>query len=395
MSQNNTNSPYTRFGYGEITESSATEIRSMGGAGIANRSKNTINVLNPASHSSVDSMTFMFDVAVGARLSRFSGQSDRKNTFNSNLEYLTIRFPFSDWMGFSAGILPYSFSGYNFYQNDTINVSRVPDEPERVVPFTRSFNGSGGFSQVYGGLSVELFKHVSLGVNAYYMFGNVSNNRTLVFGESTGISSSLYSNQINVSDTRLRYGMQLYNTFAEKHDVTLGLIYENKNKLNGTFVAQLDGDTIHHKDGFELPRVLGLGLNYTFNKKLTVGVDYTMQNWGDALFFNKTDSLVNHRKLSVGAEYIPDPNGREYRNRIRYRIGFNTGNPYYKISNNTQPNDFSVTVGVGLPTRTGRSLMNASIEYARIGSSMLLREDYLKLTFSTSINENWFFKPKL
>ena len=58
-SQNNTNSPYTRFGYGELTEGSATELRGMGGVGFANRSKNTINVLNPASYTSVDSLTFI------------------------------------------------------------------------------------------------------------------------------------------------------------------------------------------------------------------------------------------------------------------------------------------------------------------------------------------------
>ena len=38
--------------------------------------------------------------------------------------------------------------------------------------------------------------------------------------------------------------------------------------------------------------------------------------------------------------------------------------------------------------------MNASLEYGKMGSS-LLKENYLKLTFSASINEFWFVKPKL
>jgi hypothetical protein len=40
-------------------------------------------------------------------------------------------------------------------------------------------------------------------------------------------------------------------------------------------------------------------------------------------------------------------------------------------------------------------MLNTSLEYGKIGSSSLLREDYLKVTFSASIDEHWFFKPKL
>ena len=120
VSQNNTNSPYTRFGYGDLTEGTASELRGMGGVGIANRSKSTINVLNPASYSSVDSLTFQFDVGAGARFSHFMTKGTDGNlsnsAFNANLEYLTMRFPLGKWLGFSAGLLPYSFSGYNFFQ---------------------------------------------------------------------------------------------------------------------------------------------------------------------------------------------------------------------------------------------------------------------------------------
>lgn len=396
VSQNNTNSPYTRFGYGEISDGTATEIRGMGGVSLGNRSQNTINSVNPASYSSVDSLTFMFDLGAGMRYSHFSEKNQSKNTLNANLEYITMRFPLAKWLGFSAGLLPYSFAGYNFSQSDSLTIPRnSPAEDPYKVGYQQSFSGSGGISQLYGGLSVALFNHISIGVNAYYLFGDASHYRALTFGTSSGYNSSLFTNQIKASDFKFRYGLQLYNTFADKHDVTLGLIYENKDKLNGEFTSTLNGDTIKNIKGFELPQTLGVGLTYTFNKKLTVGADFTQQKWGDALFFGKTDSLVNTSKLAVGAEFIPNPSGRvRYSDHIRYRIGFSTVNQYYKMGS-SQPNNFTVSVGVGLPTRTGKSIMNASLEYGKIGSSTLLREDYLKLTFSTSINEFWFFKPKL
>ncbi|NLO70333.1 MAG: hypothetical protein GX102_05200 [Porphyromonadaceae bacterium] len=393
VGQNNTNSPYTVFGFGELSEGEATELRGMGGVGIGNRSKNTINVLNPASHSSVDSLTFMFDVGAGTRYSRFSDNNSSSQTFNANLEYLTLRFPVSKWLGFSAGLLPYSFVGYNFYQSDSIQIPQSVGDP-RKVGYIRSYNGSGGVSQLYGGLSVKFLNHIALGVNTYYMFGDAKNDRSLVYSKNI-FPSSHYKNSLKVSDVRFRYGLQLYNTFAEKHHVSLGVIYENKSQLKGTFTSQLNRDTTNLNKGFELPQVIGAGINYTFDKKLTVGVDFLQQNWGDVLFFNKKDSLLNRTKIAVGAEYMINPSGRKLSDRLKYRVGFNTSNQYYKVDNQAQPNDFVVSFGVGIPTRTGKSWINTALEYGKIGTSTSLREDYLKFTLSASIDEIWFFKPKL
>lgn len=395
VSQNNTNSPYTRFGYGDVTESTATELRGMGGVSLGNRSRNTISPLNPASYSSVDSLTFMFDIGGSARYSLFSDKDGSNKTFNANLEYLTMRFPIAKWLGVSAGLTPYSLVGYNFNQTDSLAmpVNQSYEDTKNVYYYTL-FNGSGGFSQVYGGLSANILNHIALGANAYYMFGEVNNYRNLIFSSSSTYQSVTYANKIKASDFRFRYGIQLYNTFAEKHDVVLGAIYEGKTKFNGKYSAIANDSTLNSVNGFELPQTLGIGLNYTYNKQLTVGVDVTNQGWGKVLFFNKTDSLVNTTKIALGAEYIPNPMGRKYTDRIRYRIGFNTVNAYYHSGADKLPNNYTISLGVGFPTKTSKSMMNASLEYGKMGSS-LLKENYLKLTFSASINEFWFVKPKL
>lgn len=390
-SQNNTNSPYTRFGYGDITECTATELRGMGGISIANRSLNTINSVNPASYSSVDSLTFMFDLGASARFSRFSDKNNASSTFNGNLDYLTMRFPVTKWLGFSAGMQPFSLVGYNFSQKGSLSIP----ETNKKIGYQQSFNGSGGISQVYAGLSVNLLNHVSLGANAYYIFGDANHYAIQSFDNTNGFNPSYYNKRIKVNDFKLRYGVQVYNTFADKHNVTLGLIYENKNRLNGEFTATLNNDTINNISGFELPGTFGAGITYTYNKKLTVGFDYVQQGWNDALFFGKTDTLVNTSKYAVGLEYIPNPTSLKYSDLIRYRVGFCTSNQYYKVDNVLQPRNFIVSAGIGFPTRTGKSILNFALEYGKIGSVNRLREDYLKLTFSTSINEFWFFKPKL
>lgn len=398
VGQNNTNSPYTRYGFGELVDVNSAEQRAMGGTAFGLRNGSSINAANPASYSVVDSTTFMFDLGLTGLFSRFTDPGGNKTSFNSNLEYVNLQFPITKWLGFSAGMLPFSFSGYNFQDTDSVLMPGNSSSPTYAY-YARKYMGSGGISQVYSGIGLKLFKHFSLGVNAYYMFGDVTNSRIILFAND-GFSSpkSIQDNAISVSNFRLRYGLQFFHTFKEKHDVTVGLIYENKAPFNGKFIQYnqaVPADTITYGHAFELPQVLGVGLNYTFNKKLTLSADYSLQQWGEALFFGKTDSLSNRAKIALGAEYIPDPRGNNYTDRIRYRAGLNLHDPYYKIPGTNPVKNFGITFGIGLPLRTSSTMVNASIEYGKAGKSSVFREDYFKFTLNATFNENWFFKRKL
>ncbi len=395
-SQNNTNSPYTRFGYGDITDSNSGEQRAMGGLSIGTRSKYGINTVNPASYSVVDSMTFMFDVGVSALISRFSDSKMTTNKMNANLEYISMQFPLWKKVGFSAGLLPYSFSGYNFSTTSNLPLDLYPD----TVKITQNFMGNGGVNQVYSGLSINLFDHLSIGVNAYYMFGSSINTRELRFGKKD-FYPSYQMDSITVSSFRFRYGMQYHNTFAEKHFVSLGAIYEMKMKFNAEF-SELTGSVDQEvtpflpvNKEFEMPEMLGAGIQYTYNNQLTLGLDYTIQNWGDAKFLGVRDTLTNRSKFVIGGEYLPNPKSRKYFDQVRYRAGFNMSDPYYKIGGQTQPRNFGITFGIGLPLKNSATVVNTTFEYGKIGKSGLLREDYFKFTLNATFTENWFFKRKL
>jgi len=402
IAQNNTNSPYTRFGYGDITDSNNGEQRAMGGIGIGLRNSSSINTMNPASYSVVDSLTFMFDLGASGMMSTFKDASGTVSKPNANLEYLTMQFPLSKHLGFSLGALPYSFVGYNFYNTDS---TIVPGNNSRndTVHYTKNFIGNGGFTQVYMGLSANLFNHVSLGVNAYYMFGTINNFRSLIFQNTSSYTSTTVATTIKADNFRFRFGAQFYNTFAKKHDVTLGFIYEPKIKLNGGFSQLTTGvmnDTIdashpnYTNYGFELPSMLGIGFNYCYDNKLSIGIDYSIQQWKDAQFYSKTDSLGNRSKLSVGVEYLTNPKGRKYSDKVRYRAGFNISDSYFNVNGQSLPKNYGVSLGIGLPLKTSNTMINAAIEYGKIGSSAL-NENYFKLTFNATFNEHWFFKRKL
>ena len=78
FAQNNTSSPFSRFGYGELNDNVPIAYRGMGGVGIGMRSNKVINPAQPASYTSVDTTTFMFDVAASAMWSNY-GNRDRKS----------------------------------------------------------------------------------------------------------------------------------------------------------------------------------------------------------------------------------------------------------------------------------------------------------------------------
>lgn len=395
--QNNTNSPYTRFGFGELVDSYSGEQRALGGTGLGSRRGISINTMNPASYSSVDSLTFMFDMGLSGLLSSFRVPEGRNTKFNSNLEYITMQFPLSKRLGFSTGLLPYSFAGYNFFRRDSVLMpaTQIPS----FATYTESYSGDGGISQVYTGLAMKLFNFASIGVNAYYMFGEVANNRSITFN-STQFSGATATqvNALRVQSFRFRYGLQLFQTFANRHNVSFGAIYEPKARLNGNFVQThfaIPSDTVVYENDFEVPQTFGAGLFYTFDNRLSLAFDYSLQQWGDAKYFGVTDSLRNRSKIALGAEYIVNPRGNRYSDRVRYRFGLNLTDPYYKLAGFEPVKNIGISFGVGLPLRTTLTMLNATIEYGKSGQSNLLREDYFKFTFNAVFNESWFFKRKL
>ena len=242
---------------------------------------------------------------------------------------------------------------------------------------------------------------VYLGINAYYMFGSLNHYKSTSFDNSTTITGSTQINSIVASKFRFRYGAQFYNTFAKKHDVTLGLIFEPKVKLNGDYSQITTGVTTdttanaYSSSDFELPMMFGVGLYYTYDKKISRGLDYSLQDWKNAKYYAKTESLSNRSKLAVGLEFIPNPIGRKFSDRVRYRAGFNMSDAYYKIDGNMPNKNFGITFGLGLPLRNSNTVINATVEYGKIGGVSQLNEDYLKFTFNAIFNEHWFFKRKL
>ena len=399
VGQNNTNSPYTRFGFGQLSDNTSVEQRAMGGAAIGARSPHRINTVNPASYSAADSLTFMFDLGLSTLASRFTDDAGNRNTqFTGNLDYITMKFRLFPNVGFSMGLLPYSFAGYNFFSADSV-AEYLGSEDYRH--FIHSYSGRGGINQFYTGVSFLLFNRLSLGANMYYMWGDYDNVRHLTFtGASPHERHTTDVNTISVSNLRFRFGAQYQQVFNHRHNLTLGAIFEPKTSFGAeavrtTTTHAIDTTTVA-TTGFELPLTFGLGAFYRLDNRWTLGADFSMQQWSNALFFGERGrSLQDSWNLALGLEYQPNFRGRRMRDRVMYRFGANISQPYFLVDGETPGKNFGITFGVGLPLPNTRTMLNMAFEYGRINASPRLQEDYFRITFNIALAETWFFQRRL
>ncbi len=406
--QNNTNSPYTRFGYGDLGDRSFGAGRAMGGVGYGLRSSKQINPMNPASYSCMDSLTFLFDFGVTGQLSWFDDGNSRQHDFNGNLEYIALQFPVHRRIALSVGLLPYSYVGYQF----------GAVRSEEGITFTESYNGSGGLSELYGGISVDLWKkRLAIGANFGFLFGNITHEQVVLM---SGVSSSAYntsrSQELRIRDVKMDLGIQYTHPFSRTESVTLGFVYSPKNSLNadsynltqsytssGSDSEIIESDTIRNQ-AFDLPNSYGIGISYVKQNKLTLAVDFSYEEWGKMLYFGEQNNFKNRYRIAAGFEYIPDYMRKSYFSRIRYRAGVHYGNSYLRMNRTDENplgdgyNEIGASIGFGFPLIDNRSLLNISLEYMKKKPEVrtnMIEEQYFRFTVNYTFNEMWFMRRKI
>lgn len=395
--QNNTNSPYTRYGYGQLSDQTFANSKAMGGIAYAIRDHSHINALNPASYSAVDSLTFIFDGGVTLQNTNFNNGSVKLNAKNSSFDYLAMQFRLHKDLGISAGLLPYSNVGYNFGEtHDTGNADSQN---------TITYIGNGGLHQFYLGLGYKPFYNLSIGANLSYFWGSIDRSTTVLFPSNTSASSYQKINHFSVKDYKIDLGLQYLYKLGEKRDLILGAVFSpGKSLKNDAYVDTNTGGTTVSRDttlSMGLPASYGIGLTYIYDHRLTLGLDYTFQKWSKVSYMNEKNILCDRSKIAIGLEYMPSYTKRHYLSHVKYRLGGYYSQPYYKVAYNggnvKAAREYGITGGVGLPFARSRSILSISAQYVKVDGlkNQFLDENYLRLTIGFTFNDRWFFKRKV
>ena len=104
--QSGMNSPYSQWGLGLLSDQTSGFNAGMNGVGLGFHEHNQVNYINPASYSSVDSLTFLFDAGISGQISNFNENGVKKSHKNANLEDVVAAVRAFGHMGVSFGILP-------------------------------------------------------------------------------------------------------------------------------------------------------------------------------------------------------------------------------------------------------------------------------------------------
>ena len=407
MAQSGSNSPYTRYGFGQLSDQSFGNSKAMGGIAYGLREGLQINAANPASYSAVDSLTFLFDAGMSLQNANFQEKGVKTNAKNSTFDYIAMQFRLGKRMGLTAGFLPFSTVGYNM--SKTEELANSEDQYGTTTSTLKSYTGDGSVQQVFVGLGYKVFNNLSIGANLSYLYGNAIHVSSLTFSNANA-HKSVRAEEFKVNDYKLDLGLQYTQPLGQKHKVNLGLVYSYGHDINGKGYSYKETYLLESKypltqtvdtisGGFSLPHSFGAGFTYVYNNRLTVGLDYTLQKWADVKFFNKKGQFTDRSKIAFGAEYRPNPIGRSYFSRIRYRAGAYCSDPYTKVDGKEGAREYGVSFGFGLPLEMyqGRSILSISGQYVKVSPKVkgMLEENYLKINVGLTFNDRWFMKWKV
>jgi hypothetical protein len=429
QAQNITSSPYSRYAIGDLQYAGFIRNSGLGQVGQALRSRQYINPTNAASYSNLNMTAFESGLIynTGAYKNNITSQ-----TFNTgSLGYLSLGFPISTKrkVGSAIGLAPFSSSEYSFKDSNLTSSA-----PYRIYNV-----GSGGLSKLFFGIGKEFFKHISIGVQGNYIFGQTTsdinyimpfdsnflgvktNRNTQINGLLVDASAQLHFNFNDTTwdepkgTTNRKYHIKYYNLVAggsaNMGNNLKGNEHYTAYRANGSYIDTIAN--VNNKSGnIYIPSGWQAGIMFQEYDHWMIALDYSTRQWSKYTSFNNNDKLVNDVKYGFGFSFTPDitasskfnkKEGRTFKNYmsvVEYRMGARYSKTNLNI-NNIQINEMAASFGAGFPikktSRTEVARINFSAEFIRRGTieSGLVQENYMRMMIGVTFNDQWFIVRKV
>lgn len=405
-------SPYSRYGLGNIRGSLLPQFRAMGGiaTGVQRTGFYNINMQNPATYANIELTSL--DIGLNATYLKLDNGTTTANNFNASLDHVAMAFPVTRKSALSIGVLPYSDLGYDFSSRTTVGTGTSAKNVDYI------YKGEGGLSKAYIGYGMQFGDHFRIGANAEYLFGNMIQSRASEYPGDQGASfNAKIQDKNTVGGLAFSYGVQYDFRIARKTSLVLGYSGTSSSKLSSStsrFVTQYTNDASGNeqtaidtlvsvenaKTDLKLPLTHTFGFTIQRDSKWLVGADYRMGKWSDLTIGSVNQNLQDTYGVSVGGQFTPDISAiNGYFKRVDYRLGFSYDKTYIQINNQDIKNT-AVTFGLGLPlssyTRNAFYKANFTVEYGKRGNVVngLLAERYVNFALGFTLNDKWFTRFK-
>jgi hypothetical protein len=395
-------SPYSQMGIGDLEDAYYNRTTGLGNTGLAYRSNRFLINNNPASFSALVDQYFTAETGLRASLINYYGTPvDPSSTQSGDITFrrLVMGIKASKHWGTSAGLVPFSTENYEFsvpynLQGSTTEIAN------------NYYQGHGSINKVYWANSYEFFHHISLGIDAAYLFGQL-NQKNILQSPVNGASLVSTTNEVNITNLYMTYGMQIYGNLGKKLTYSLGGVFSNQTKLFSSTRRMVQGpdssilqNVLVSETYLTLPVSYGAGFQLTYKDKYTLVGDYKHQDWNSVSNVNnypgKDYSLSNSDRASLGFEISKKKVFYNTRVELSYiQTGLYYGNTYLQI-NGQQIKDMGITAGFGVNSIKNSLAYSIILQYGIKGTqdNNLIQQRYTNVTFLINYGALWYTKGK-
>lgn len=386
----NTTSPYSILGIGDIETKDFGRWYGMGSTSVALTNPYYINASNPASLMGLSERMMNFDLANRGKSSRFmypGSDTLTKTSKDFSVRRISLAFKANKNWAFSAGLKPYSTINFllletnNYFNNST--------------SLAKSVDGSGGLNQLYFSYARRLSKHLNVGLTSSYFFGSASIN-TQYYGAA--LNTTLEKQQYDVMNGyQFQAGLQYEFNSSKILKHRLGLTVSNPTTikrrtdleyLNSSVSIKKATDT---KNDFRLPLSVSAGYALIIDDDLTISAEGMYSNWKKQSLDYPNSYTTPSGRISAGAEYVYRKKIGSYWVENWYLQGGITAEKTYQQVSGANLNTYAVTAGVGKNLSALISVYTG-FEYGNKGSIKygLIKEQFTQYIIGFTLKEFWF-----
>jgi hypothetical protein len=398
------NSPFSRFNIGSLEPAGSFRSIAMGGVGIAIRDNSSIYYLNPASYSSIDTTSFVFDFGLDYGMATLSEDTSSHFSGDMNFDHLMFGFPVAKGLGISAGIIPFSNGYYKIVEEVT---DQDPEYNEQTGEYVSIHKGAGSISKLFFGAGLKLTEYFSVGANMTVLFGDISRSNQILFNDYYNVFHNNSSEKLHLAGVNLEYGAQLMLPLEKDFFINAGLsVIPGKNynsdyqNLIYLFSAYGSVDTLSYiSDAGKalIPGTLRAGISFGKINKFTAGFDYIQTKWSESTVPGIGSYFADTKSFKFGIEFIPEKYSiYSFLNRVEYRIGGHFEDNYL-ILNGEQVKEIGASLGLGIPLRRTRSKTNIFFDYTKRycpNGSVMPMENIFSIGASLNLYDMWFMQRK-
>ncbi len=398
--QKNVQSPYARYGIGNLEQQGTFRTKAMGGISSGIRNNLTLNFVTPASYSSIDTSSFIFDFGLDYGLIRLSEGDQTYWSQDLNFSHLMLGFPIRKNWGVVAGVMPYSNGSYSIVES-TSDDGETEDFLERHI-------GSGGYQKALIGTGFSPVKYFSAGVNMFFIFGEITRLNDFIFTEDNNYFNTRKYGSSSMNGIGWEASVQFMAPLPEKKFINAGITYTPGFKLrttnqdvvfrySGIQTSTLAFDTLSNatvSTTSQMPQTIRGGISFGQTDKFTAGADINYTTWSKASLPGTYGTYSDVISLHAGAEYIPDKfSNYSFFDRVEYRAGCRYGESY-ALYGGDNIKEYGITFGAGIPMRRSRSRISLVVDLSKRGNSDAGLPGETRISIGASLNlyDYWFIK---